>query len=389
MFDPELNDTQQALVETVRKACAAFGDAYWSKHDQEHLFPYEFFDAMVQIGIVGMLAQPEYEGGGATIEDAALALQEIAASGAGINGCSTIHLSMFGFHPVVVHGSEDLKRRYLPKVATGEMHVSFSVTEPDAGSDTGKIATRAVRTDGGFLLRGRKVWMTKGLESSAALVLARTTAVEKCRRPIDGLTLFLADLDPEHVDIKAIPKMGRNAVASCDVLFEDLFVPEENVVGEIDRGFKTILDGLNPERILVASEGVGLGRAVIERATRYARDRVVFDRPIGQNQGIQHPLADAYMQLRGAAAMMRAAARLYDSGRPCATEANTAKFLSGRAAFFAADRAMQTHGGMGYAVEYQVERLFRESRLLRIAPVSEEQIMNYVAERELELPRSY
>ena len=344
---------------------------------------------MVQIGVVGMLAQPEFEGGGATIEDAALALQEIAASGAGINGCSTIHLSMFGFHPVVVHGSDDLRRRYLTKVATGQMHVSFSVTEPDAGSDTGRIATRAVRTDGGWLLRGRKVWMTKGLESSAALVLARTTPVEECRRPIDGLTLFVADLDPAFVDIKAIPKMGRNAVASCEVVFDDLPVPDANVVGEVGKGFKTILDGLNPERILVASEAVGLGRIAVERASRYARDRVVFGRPIGQNQGIQHPLADAYMQLRGAAAMVRTAARLYDSGKPCAAEANTAKFLAGRAAFFAADRAVQTHGGMGYAVEYQVERWFRESRLLRIAPVSEEQIMNYVAERVLSLPRSY
>jgi acyl-CoA dehydrogenase len=389
MFDPELTDTQQALVDMVRKSCAAFDDEYWTRHDQEHAFPYEFFDAMVQIGVVGMLAQPEFEGGGATIEDAALALQEIAASGAGINGCSTIHLSMFGFHPVVVHGSDDLRRRYLPKVARGQMHVSFSVTEPDAGSDTGRIATRAVRTDGGWLLRGRKVWMTKGLESSASLVLARTTPVEECRRPIDGLTLFLVDLDPAFVDIKAIPKMGRNAVASCEVVFDDLPVPDANVVGEVGKGFKTILDGLNPERILVASEAVGLGRVAVERASRYAKDRVVFGRPIGQNQGIQHPLADAYMQLRGAAAMVRTAARLYDSGKPCAAEANTAKFLAGRAAFFATDRAVQTHGGMGYAVEYQVERWFRESRLLRIAPVSEEQIMNYVAERVLSLPRSY
>lgn len=389
MFDPELTDTQRALIETVRKACAPFDDAYWTKHDQDHVFPYEFFDAMVKIGVVGMLAQPEFEGGGATIEEAALALQEIAASGAGINGCSTVHLSMFGFHPVVVHGSEDLKKRYLAQVATGQMHVSFSVTEPDAGSDTGKISTRATRVEGGYLLRGRKVWMTKALESTASLVLARTTPVEQCRRPIDGLTLFLADLDPEHVEIKPIAKMGRNAVASCEVVLDDLFVPEGNVVGQVDSGFKTILDGLNPERILVASEAVGLGRAAIERASRYACDRVVFNRPIGQNQGIQHPLADAYMQLRGAQAVVRAAARLYDSGQPCATEANTAKFLAGRAAFFAADRAVQTHGGFGYAVEYQVERFFRESRLLRIAPVSEEQIMNYVAERVLELPRSY
>jgi acyl-CoA dehydrogenase len=389
VFDPELSDSQQAFAEVIRKACASFGDAYWTKHDAGHEFPYDFFDAMVQIGIVGMLAQPEYGGGGASIEDAALALQEIAASGAGINGCSAVHLSMFGFHPVVVHGSDDLKERYLSRVATGQMHVSFSVTEPDAGSDTGKISTRAVPTEGGYFLRGRKVWMTKGLESSAALVLARTTPVEECKRPIDGLTLFLVDFDPGHMDITAIPKMGRNAVASCEVVFDDLFVPTENVVGQVNRGFKTILDGLNPERILVASEAVGLGRAAIERACRYARDRVVFDRPIGMNQGIQHPLADAYMQLRGAHAVIKTAARLYDAGRPCATEANTAKFLAGRAAFFSADRAVQTHGGFGYAVEYQVERLFRESRLVRIAPVSEEQIMNYIGERVLELPRSY
>jgi acyl-CoA dehydrogenase len=389
LFDPELTDSQQDLAAVVRKACAPFDDAYWTKHDQEHLFPYEFFDAMVTIGVVGMLAQLEYGGGGATIEDAALALQEIAASGAGINGCSAVHLSMFGFHPVVVHGSEYLKSRYLTQVATGRMHVSFSVTEPDAGSDTGKISTRAIATEGGYLLRGRKIWMTKGLESTAALVLARTTPSEECARPIDGLTLFVVDLDRGHVDIRAIPKLGRNAVASCEVVFDDLFVPAENVVGKVNRGFKTILDGLNPERILVASEAVGLGRVAIERASRYARDRVVFGRPIGMNQGIQHPLADAYMQLRGAQAVIRSAARLYDSGKPCAAEANTAKFLAGRAAFFAADRAVQTHGGMGYAVEYQVERLFRESRLVRIAPVSEEQIMNYIGERVLELPRSY
>jgi acyl-CoA dehydrogenase len=389
VFDSEITDTQRALIDTVRKTCAPFDDAYWTKHDQDHLFPYDFFDAMVNIGVVGMLAQPEYGGGGATIDDAALVLQEIAASGAGINGCSTVHLSMFGFHPVVVHGTDDLKRRYLTRVASGEIHVSFSVTEPDAGSDTGRISTRATRTEDGWLLRGRKVWMTKGLESQAALVLARTTPVAECERPIDGLTLFVVDLDPAHVDIKAIPKMGRNAVASCEVVFDDLPVPFENVVGGIGSGFATILDGLNPERILVASEAIGLGRVAIERAGQYARDRVVFGRPIGQNQAIQHPLADAYMQLRGAAAMVRAAARLYDSGQPCAAEANTAKFLAGRAAFFAADRAVQTHGGFGYAVEYQVERLFRESRLLRIAPVSEEQIMNYVSERVLGLPRSY
>jgi acyl-CoA dehydrogenase len=389
VLDPESSDTQRALVETVRKTCAAFDDTYWTKHDSEHIFPYEFFDAMVEIGVVGMLSPEQYGGGDASLEDAALALQEIAASGAGINGCSSVHLSMFGLHPVVVHGTPELKQRYLPDVAAGKIHVSFSVTEPDAGSDTGRISTRAVRTDDGWAIHGRKVWMSKGLESSAALILVRTTPADECRRPIDGLTLFMVDLDRNFVDIKAIPKMGRNAVASCEVVFDGLPVPNDNLVGEVGGGFRAILDALNPERVLVAAEAVGLGHAALDRASQYARDRVVFGRPIGQNQGIQHPLADAYMQLRGAAAMVRLAARLYDKGASCATEANTAKFLAGRASFFAADRAVQTHGGMGYATEYQVERLFRESRLLRIAPVSEEQIMNFIAEHTLKLPRSY
>jgi acyl-CoA dehydrogenase len=380
---------QRAFAESIRRSASKFGDRYWTEHDQNHTFPDEFFGAMVDLGVVGMLADPEYGGAGATIEDAALALMTIAESGAGINGCSTVHLSMFGFHPVVVHGSPGLKAKYLPRVASGDIHVSFSVTEPDAGSDTGRITTRAIETSEGWVLRGRKVWMTKALESSAALVLARTTPIEECRRPIDGLSLFVVDLDRDYVDITPIDKMGRNAVASCEVVFTDAPVPRENLVGELNRGFRAILDGLNPERILVAAEAIGLGKVALDRACRYANERVVFGRPIGQNQGIAHPLADAYMQLRGATALVQQAARLYDSGRHCAAEANAAKFLAARAAFFACDRAVQTHGGMGYATEYQVERFFRECRLVRIAPVSEEQIMNYIAEHELHLPRSY
>ncbi|TQC47854.1 acyl-CoA dehydrogenase [Rhodococcus sp. WS4] len=384
-----MTEDQRAFVESIGNACRKFDDSYWTDHDQNHKFPDAFFEAMVDVGVVGMLAQPEYGGAGASIEDAALALQAIAASGAGINGCSTVHLSMFGFHPVVVHASPELQKKYLPKVSSGEIHVSFSVTEPDAGSDTGRISTRAVETDDGWLLRGRKVWMTKAQQSSAALVLARTSPIGEVKRPIDGLSLFVVDLDPKYVTVNPINKMGRNAVSSCEVVFDDLPIPRENLVGELGKGFYTILDGLNPERVLVASEAIGLGKVALDRAARYASERVVFGRPIGQNQGIQHPLADAYMQLRGAAAVVQQAARLYDSGRPCAAEANTAKFLAGRAAFFACDRAVQTHGGMGYATEYQVERFFRESRMLRIAPVSEEQIMNYIAERELHLPKSY
>lgn len=389
MFDPDLSDTQRDLVATIRSVCAYFDDDYWSRQDSQHEFPHDFFDAMVKIGVVGMMAEPEHGGGGASVEDAALALQEIAASGAGINGCSTVHLSMFGFHPVTKWGSPALRAKYLPRIASGEIHVSFSVTEPDAGSDTTRITTRAHPTDDGWRLRGRKVWMTKGLESSAALVLARTSALGETDRPVDGLSLFVVDLDPAHVDITPIPKMGRNAVASCEVVFDDLPIPRENLVGEVGRGFYHLLDGLNPERVLVAAEAVGLGQAALRRATRYARERVVFGRPIGQNQGIAHPLADAHMQLLAASSMTRQAARLYDTGKACGTEANAAKFLAARAAFFAADRAVQTHGGMGYATEYHVERYFREARMLRITPVTEEQIMNYVAERALALPKSY
>ena len=389
MFQLEMTPEQQAFVESISNVCRKFDDSYWTDHDQNHKFPDAFFEAMVEVGVVGMLAQPEYGGAGASIEDAALALQTIAASGAGINGCSAVHLSMFGFHPVVLHASAELQKKYLPRVASGEIHVSFSVTEPDAGSDTGRISTRAHETEDGWRLRGRKVWMTKAQQSSAALVLARTSPVEEGKRPIDGLSLFVVDLDPEYVTINPIAKMGRNAVSSCEVVFDDLPIPRENLVGQLGKGFYTILDGLNPERILVAAEAVGLGQVALDRATNYANERIVFGRPIGKNQGIQHPLADAYMQLRGAAALVQQAARLYDNGQQCAVEANTAKFLAGRAAFYACDRAVQTHGGMGYAVEYQVERFFRESRMLRITPVSEEQIMNYIAEHELHLPRSY
>jgi acyl-CoA dehydrogenase len=389
MLDLDQSTDQQELVDLVNRLCANFDDAYWTEHDELHRFPDEFFEAMARAGIVGMLAPPEFGGGGASIDDAALALQTVAASGAGINGCSAIHLSMFGFHPLVRWGSDALKSKYLPGVASGEMHVSFSVTEPDAGSDTTHVATRATKTESGWAIRGRKVWMTKGLESSAALVLARTSAVGDTARPIDGLSLFVVDLDPKYVDIRPIKKMARNAVASCEVVFEDLPVPEENLVGEVGRGFYQLLDGLNPERILVASEAVGLGRCALERGAQYARDRVVFGRPIGQNQGIQHPLADAHMQLLAADAVTRLAARLYDRGEACGIEANAAKFLAGRAAFFACDRALQTHGGMGYATEYQVERWFRESRLLRIAPITEELVLSYVAERALGLPKSY
>ncbi|BFM07027.1 acyl-CoA dehydrogenase family protein [Halioxenophilus aromaticivorans] len=389
MFDLDLNDTQQALVDSVKKVCSKFDDQYWTKHEQSGEFPFAFFDAMAELGILGMATPEAYGGSACSIEDTALVLEAVAASGAGINGCSTIHLSMFGFHPVICHGSEALKQKYLPRIASGDLHVSFSVTEPDAGSDTSKITTKAVKTDGGWLLSGRKVWLTKAHISKSALVLARTSAVGETKRPIDGLSLFVVDFDDKTTDISLIPKMGRRCVGSCEVVFDNTFIPEENLVGEIGKGFYNLLDGLNPERVFVAAEGVGVGRVALERGVRYANERSVFGRLIGQNQGVQHPLADAHMQLNAAHTMYRVAARLYDQGKPCGEEANTAKFLAGRAANYAVDRAFQTHGGMGMAVEYQIERWYREIRLIRIAPVSEEQIMNYIGEKVLGLPRSY
>jgi acyl-CoA dehydrogenase len=389
MFDLDLTDTQKTLIESVSKACSQFDDHYWTRHDQGKEFPHEFFAAMAELGVVGMAMPAAYGGSECSIEDTALVLEAVAASGAGINGCSAIHLSMFGFHPVLCHGSESLRQKYLPRISKGEIHVSFSVTEPDAGSDTSRVSTKATRTNGGWLLNGRKIWLTKAHISTSALVLARTSAIGETKRAIDGLSLFVVDLDPATVSVSLIPKMGRNCVGSCEVVFENTFIPDENLVGDVGKGFYHLLDGLNPERIFVAAEGIGVGRVALERGVRYANERIVFGRPIGQNQGIQHPLADAHMQLSAAHAMYRVAARLYDQGKPCGEQANAAKFLAARAANFACDRAFQTHGGMGMAVEYQVERWYREIRMIRITPVSEEQIMNYIGEKVLGLPRSY
>jgi acyl-CoA dehydrogenase len=306
-----------------------------------------------------------------------------------MNGASSMHLSIFGMHPVIVHGSEELKRQTLPRIVSGDLHVCFGVTEPNAGLDTTKITTFAKRTEGGYVVNGRKIWISKALESEKILLLTRTTRIEDCRRKTDGMTLFLTDLNRDRVDIRPIPKMGREAVDSNELFIDNLEVPEAHRVGEEGRGFKYLLDGLNPERILIAVEALGLGRAAIRRAVAYGNERVVFGRPIGMNQGLQFPLADAQIRLDAAELMARKAAWLYDRGLPCGREANSAKYLCADAAFQAADRAVQVHGGMGYAREYHVERYFREARLLRIAPISQEMILSFVGEHVLGLPRSF
>jgi acyl-CoA dehydrogenase len=388
-MDFALTEEQEAIRREARALAGAFDDAYWRRCDSEHRFPWEFYKAFAEAGWLGIAMPKEYGGAGLGITEASLLMEEVAASGAAMNGATALHLTIFGLNPVVRHGSEELKRRILPEAAAGRLHVAFGVTEPDAGSDTPAITTRAIRDGDRFIIRGRKVWTSKALESSKVLLLARTTPLEECRRRTDGMTLFLADLDPRYVTIRPIEKLGRNAVDSNEVFYDDLPVDARDVVGEVDRGFYHLLDGLNPERILIAAEALGTGKAALRKATEYARTRRVFGRPIGQNQGIQFPLADSHAKLTAAELVIRKAAWLYDHGLPCGAEANMAKYLAAEWGFEAADRALQTLGGFGYAREFDVERYWREVRVMRIAPVTQEMVLNFLSQHELNLPRSY
>ena len=382
-------DDLELIREAVRAVCAAFDDAYWARCEAEHRFPQEFYDAMAAGGWIGIAIPERYGGGGRGVREAAAVLEEVAASGACMNGASAIHLSIFGMHPVVLHGSEELRQRVLPRVADGSLHVAFGVTEPDAGTDTTRITTRAVRDGDHYVVNGRKVWTTKALEADRILLLTRTTPRSEVERPHQGMTLLLVDRHAPGVGVTPIPKMGRNAIASCETTYDDVVVPVADRVGEEGEGFRYLLDGLNAERILIAAEALGIGRAALRAAVRYANERVVFDRPIGQNQGIAFPLAQAHAQLRAASLMVQEAAARIDAGLPCGEEANLAKYLAAEAGYFAADRAVQTFGGFGYATEYHVERYFREARLPRLAPISQELILAYVAEHVLGLPRSH
>lgn len=389
-MDFDLNDDQQAIRQAVADLASSFDEEYWLGKDERHEFPMEFYDAFARAGWLG-IAVPEEDGGsGLGILEAALLLGEVSASGAAMNGASAMHMSIFGMQPVIKHGSPELKSRTLPRIVAGDLHVCFGVTEPDAGLDTTRITTFAKRDgNGGYVVNGRKVWISKALESEKMLLLTRTARLEDGAKGTDGLTLFLTDLDRERVEIRPIRKLGRHAVDSNELFIDGLEVPEEDRVGEEGKGFGYLLDGLNPERILIAAEAVGLGRAALRRAVAYGNDRVVFDRPIGMNQGIQFPLADALARLDAAELMMRKAAWLYDRGLPCGRDANMAKYLCAEAGYLAADRAVQTHGGMGYAAENHVERYFREARMLRIAPISQEMVLAYLGEHVLGLPRSY
>jgi acyl-CoA dehydrogenase len=387
--DFALSEDQQTIRKAVAELSAQFDDQYWMEKDQAHEFPTEFYEAFAKGGWLGITTPEEYGGSGFGITEASLLLEEVAASGAGMNGASSMHLSIFGMHPVIMHGSEEMKQENLPRIAEGDLHVCFGVTEPGAGLDTTRITTFARRDGSDYVVNGKKVWISKAMESEKILLLTRTAKFEDSPKKTDGLTLFFTDLDRAHVDIRPIPKMGRNAVTSNELFIDDLRIPEEHRIGEEGKGFSYILDGLNPERCLVAAEALGIGRAALRRAVRYANEREVFGRPIGMNQGLQFPLADSLAHLDAAELILRKATWLYDQGLPCGREANTAKYLCADAGFTAADRALQTHGGMGYSEEYHVARYFREARLTRIAPLSQEMVLNYLGEHVLGLPRSY
>jgi acyl-CoA dehydrogenase len=388
-MDLSLTTDQQNIRDAIFKLCTRFPDEYWLRHDRQGVFPNEFFEAMRDAGWLGIAMPAEFGGGGLGITEAAVMMQAIAESGAAMSGASSVHIPVFSVQPVVLFGTQAQKQRILPNVVSGKDRVCFAVTEPNAGLNTTEITTRAERRDRGYVVNGDKIWISTAQESNKMLLLARTTPLEQVKRKTHGLSLFYTDLDRSKIEVRLIHKMGRHAVDSNMLFIHDLFVPEEDRIGAEGEGFKILLHGLNPERVLVAAEAVGIGRAAINRAARYARERVVFGRPIGMNQGIQHPLAKCWAQLEAANLMVMKAATLFDRGQDCGVEANTAKYLAGEFAFEACHTAVLTLGGMGYAQEYHVERLLREVLIPRTAPVSPHMILNFLAEKVLELPRSY
>ena len=387
-MDFDLTEEQRAIRDAVARICSRFDDAYWLERERTGTFPEDFAAEIAKGGFYGVTMEEQYGGSGLGITEASLVMQEIGRYGAAAS--SAVHINIFGLQPVVGFGTDEQKARMLPPLIRGEHRSCFGVTEPDAGLDTTHISTFARRReDGGYVVNGRKVWTSTAQRADHILLVTRTTPIEDCERPTDGMSVFYTDFDRSKIDVHEIAKMGRKAVDSNAIFIDGLEVPEEDRIGAEGEGFKVLLHGLNAERIIVAAAAVGLGMYVLEKAAAYARERVVFDRPIGQNQAIQHPLASVWMRLQAAELMTYKAATLYDQGKPCGLEANTARNLAGSAAYEAAFRAVRTHGGFGFAQEYHVERYFRESVLNFIAPVSEELILSYVAEKALGMPKSY
>jgi acyl-CoA dehydrogenase len=390
MFEP-LADTpeREAIRDAVRAICDRFDDTYWAEKDRTHSFPFEFAKAIAEGGWLGIAMPTEYGGAGLGVTEASIMMQEIGRSAGAFAACSTVHINIFGLHSIVKHGTDRQRAEWLPSIIDGSSRACFGVTEPDAGLDTSRIKTRAVRQGDNYVINGQKIWTSTAQQADKVVLLARTTPVEECAKPTDGLSLFYADLDRTTAEIREIPKMGRHAVNSNQVFYDNMLVPVERRIGEEGRGFRYILDSLNSERILNAAEVIGMGRRALEKAVAYAGERVVFGRKIGQNQSIQHPLAECWSELYAAELMTLHAAQLCDAGLPCGAQANAAKYLAADAGFKACDRAIRTHGGMGYAAEYHVERYFREMVATQLAPVSREMILCFIAERELGLPKSY
>lgn len=388
-MDFSISDDHRTIRDGVAAVAKRFDDEYWLARDQDGEFPFAFHKAMAEAGWLGITMPAEYGGAGLGVTEAAIMMNEIASHGGGMAAASTVHINLFGPHPIVVFGTDEQRKRWVPRLISGEDQCCFGVTEPDAGLNTTAIKTFAKKVDGGYVVHGQKVWTSTAQVANKIMLLTRTTRLEDCKRPTDGITIFYTDLDRAKIDVHRIPKMGRKAVDSNAIFIDGLFIPEADRIGEEGKGFSYLLHSLNPERILTASEAIGIGHDALGRAAKYARERVVFGRPIGQNQGIQHPLAERWMALEAAWAMTMKAAWLYDSHQSCGAAANAAKFLGARAGYESAQQAVFTHGGFGYAKEYHVERLFREVTVTRIAPITEQLILSFIAEKELDLPKSY
>lgn len=389
MFTLEHDESHQEIRDAVAKTCQKFDESYWANVDETGNWPEEFCSAMANGGWLGIAFPEEYGGSGLGLTEATLMMQTVTRSGAGFSGASAIHLNIFGPKPLEKFGTDEQKTTHLPRIISGEDRMCFAVTEPNSGLDTSNLETKAERTNSGYVVSGQKIWTTGAQRADKILIIARTTPKEQCAKPYLGLSLFYTDFNRDQIEANPIPKMGRKAV-ECNALFIDgLTVPTEDLIGEEGEGFKYLLQGLNPERVLFGAEAVGLGFAALERATRYANERVVFNRPIGQNQGVAHPLAKSWAELSAAELLAYKAAALFDAGKDCGAEANAAKYLGAEAGFKACESAVLAHGGMGYAREYHVERYMREAMIARIAPVSREMILNYISERVLGLPKSY
>ncbi|SFQ29966.1 acyl-CoA dehydrogenase family protein [Pseudomonas borbori] len=384
-----LSDDQVAIRSAVAEICKKFDDEYWTHKDKVGGFPMDFYGAMAKEGWLGIAMPEEYGGAGLGISEACLMMETVSGSGAGLSGASAIHMNVFGLHPVVTHANAEQKARWLPPIINGEQQACFGVTEPNTGLNTLKLKTMAVRQGDRYIVNGQKVWISTAQVAHKIMLLARTTPIEDVKSPTHGLSLFYTDLNRSKIEVREIEKMGRKAVDSNQLFIDGLEIPVEDRIGEEGRGFEYILHGLNPERLLLAAEATGLGKAALRRAATYANERIVFDRPIGKNQGIQHPLAERWIDLEAGTLLYQKGAWLYDNGMSCGAEANAAKFFCAEAGYRACETAVLTHGGMGYAKEYHVERYFRESMLPRIAPISPQLILSFIAEKVLGLPKSY